>query len=78
MMSEDLLLGIDIGTQGTKGILCDLDGNVLAESYREHATQSPHPGWAEQNPDALHRVAVEVMTSTPAELRAKVSAVASP
>ncbi len=51
MMSEDFLLGIDIGTQGTKGILCSLDGDVRAESYREHGIHSPHPGWAEHDAD---------------------------
>lgn len=50
-MSKDYLLGIDIGTQGTKGILCSLGGDVHAESYREHGIYSPQPGWAEHDAD---------------------------
>jgi xylulokinase len=52
-MNQELLLGIDIGTQGTKGILCDLDGRILVESYREHTIHSPNPGWAEQDADRV-------------------------
>ena len=30
---SDLFIGIDIGTQGTKGVLCNCDGTVLFESF---------------------------------------------
>jgi xylulokinase len=52
-MAEKYLLGIDIGTQGTKGLLCDVNGQVLAESYVEHTIQSPQPGWAEHDAEAV-------------------------
>lgn len=52
-MAENFLLGIDIGTQGTKGLLCDLNGVVKAESYREHTIQSPRPGWAEHDAEQV-------------------------
>lgn len=45
------LLGIDIGTSGTKTLLCDEQGNVLATAMAEHTVQSPKPGWSEQSPD---------------------------
>jgi len=44
------LLGIDIGTSGTKTLLCDTGGRVLATATAEHAISSPEPGWSEQNP----------------------------
>lgn len=44
------LLGIDIGTSGTKTLICDQQGNVLATANAEHAISSPKPGWSEQNP----------------------------
>src|SRR4051812_44037202 len=44
------LLGIDIGTSGTKTLLCDEDGDVLATAMAEHPISSPKPGWSEQNP----------------------------
>ncbi|MDB5356195.1 MAG: xylulokinase [Phycisphaerales bacterium] len=45
------LLGIDIGTSGTKTLLCDEDGKVLATAMAEHPISSPKPGWSEQNPE---------------------------
>jgi xylulokinase len=44
------LLGIDIGTSGTKTLICNEDGKVLATAMAEHAISSPKPGWSEQNP----------------------------
>jgi xylulokinase len=44
------LLGIDIGTSGTKTLICDEDGTVLATAMAEHPISSPKPGWSEQNP----------------------------
>jgi xylulokinase len=45
------LLGIDIGTSGTKTLICDEDGKVLATGLAEHKIQSPKPGWSEQHPE---------------------------
>jgi len=45
------LLGIDIGTSGTKTLLCDEVGRVLATATAEHDVSSPKPGWSEQDPD---------------------------
>jgi xylulokinase len=44
------LLGIDIGTSGTKTLICDEDGTVLATAMAEHPIFSPKPGWSEQHP----------------------------
>lgn len=44
------LLGIDIGTSGTKTLICDYTGSVLATALAEHDIYSPQPGWSEQNP----------------------------
>ena len=44
------LLGIDIGTSGTKTLLCDYTGYVLATAVAEHDIYSPNPGWSEQDP----------------------------
>ena len=46
------LLGIDIGTGGTRAVLLDAEGCVLSSATVEHAPiSSPHAGWAEQDPD---------------------------
>ena len=44
------LLGIDIGTSGTKTLVCDPKGKVLATATAEHDISSPQPGWSEQDP----------------------------
>ncbi|HEY0010233.1 MAG TPA: xylulokinase [Tepidisphaeraceae bacterium] len=44
------LLGIDIGTSGTKTLICDGRGRVLATATAEHPISSPKPGWSEQAP----------------------------
>jgi xylulokinase len=46
-----LLLGIDVGTGGTRALLADEQGRVIASGTEEHEPfASPEPGWAEQNP----------------------------
>jgi len=45
------LLGIDIGTTNTKGILCNLRGDVLAEATASATLYSPQPGCAEEDPE---------------------------
>lgn len=45
------LLGIDIGTSGTKTLICDQRGKVLATASAPHTVQSPKPGWSEQSPE---------------------------
>lgn len=45
-----MLLGIDVGTSGTKALLCAETGRVLATATAEHPIQRPRPGWSEQRP----------------------------
>lgn len=44
------LLGIDIGTSGTKTVLFDTAGNPLASHTAEYPLYQPQNGWAEQEP----------------------------
>lgn len=43
-------LGIDIGTYGSKGVLVDAQGVIVASATREHRLIVPQPGWAEHRP----------------------------
>ena len=46
-----MLLGIDVGTGGTRALLVDERGRVIASGTEEHEHfASPELGWAEQNP----------------------------
>lgn len=49
----DLLLGIDIGTYSSKGVLCRPTGEIVADARREHTMDVPRPGLAEQDADAV-------------------------
>jgi len=44
-------LGIDIGTSGTKTLLIDRSGKLLAEANADYPMQQPKPGWTEQSPE---------------------------
>ena len=44
-------LGIDIGTSGTKSLLIDQSGKVLAEATASYPLLTPKPLWTEQNPE---------------------------
>ncbi|HWT92155.1 MAG TPA: FGGY family carbohydrate kinase [Solirubrobacteraceae bacterium] len=50
---HELLLGIDIGTASSKGVLADPDGTVVAVAERPHGLSMPRPGWAEHDADAV-------------------------
>lgn len=52
-------LGIDIGTLGTKVLLVDKTGNVVAEHTSEYDLSQPQNGWAEQHPDLWWNATVE-------------------
>ena len=64
--SEDaLLLGIDVGTSGTRATLVDQLGVPVATAVERYGIDEPSPGWAEQNPqgwwEAVGRCVREVV-----------------
>ncbi len=46
------LLGVDVGTGSTKGVLVGPDGTVVATASRPHAMSLPRPRWAEMDAEA--------------------------
>lgn len=44
------LLGIDVGTTGSKALLIDAAGQVVASAVTDYPMMTPQPLWAEQNP----------------------------
>jgi len=46
-----LILGLDIGTTATKGILLDPESGIVAETEAATTLHSPHIGWAEEDPE---------------------------
>ena len=49
-VSGKLVIGLDIGTTSTIGILVELPDRVIAVASRPTTLTSPHPGWAEEDP----------------------------
>jgi len=47
---KNYLLGIDIGTSGTRCIVIDGSGNIIGSAIKEYPLNTPKPGWAEQDP----------------------------
>lgn len=48
-----LLLGVDVGTASTKGVLARPDGEVVATAERPHELSLPQPGWAEHDAEKV-------------------------
>src|SRR5579875_3593533 len=49
------VLGIDIGTTSTIGILCELPNRLVGTAARPVTLSAPRPGWAEEDPEEWWR-----------------------
>ena len=61
-------LGADIGTSGTKTVMFDVNGTVIASASEEYPLYQPKNGYAEQNPEdwanaVLHTIAAVMQKS---------------
>lgn len=56
-----LVLGLDLGTTSVKATLVDSEGTVLYDSSEMHETNSPRPGWHEQDPKLWWRKVQDVV-----------------
>lgn len=59
----EYLLGVDLGTSGTKTVLFDIEGNVKASKTVEYPLYQEKNGWAEQDPLDWWNAAVETIRS---------------
>lgn len=48
-MTRELVIGVDVGSQGTCAQAIDPDGELVATAYVPHTLSHPQPGWAEQD-----------------------------
>ena len=46
------VVGVDIGTQSTKALLCDEQGRIVAQHVKSYRVDTPRPLWAERYPFA--------------------------
>ena len=57
-------LGMDVGTSGTRAVLVNEQGRLVSSASEEHAPfRTPHPGWAEQDPEDWWRAALIAIRS---------------
>lgn len=68
-MSNQIVIGVDVGTSGTKAIAMNAEGKLLASALKEYPLHSPKPGWAEQDPADWRRATLEAL----AELASKIN-----
>lgn len=65
------LLGIDVGTSGTRAVLIDERGRIVHEATAEHAAfASPQTGWAEQDAGDWWRATCEAVRKVVAQTSA--------
>ncbi|MGW8887210.1 FGGY-family carbohydrate kinase [Streptomyces sp. NPDC055749] len=50
-MPRSAVIGVDIGTSSSKGVLVDTNGVVLGSAVRAHTVERPGPGRFEMDPD---------------------------
>ena len=72
----DYMMGIDVGTTGTKTLLVREDGRVAAQAAREYQLRAPAPGWAEQEPAWWVRAAQQTAAEALEKARIKPGRVA--
>ena len=59
--SGEALVGLDVGTTGIKAVAVSGDGTVLARAETAYPLSTPHPGWAEQDPEDWRRGAEQAL-----------------
>jgi len=62
------MLGIDIGTTATKSVVFDVDTGIRGGGSRPTDLHSPHPGWAEEDPEQWWRNVVSLAAEASAEM----------
>lgn len=68
-------LGVDIGTSGTKTLLIDPAGNILAEASKSYPVDHPKPMWSEQAPELWWQATVDTVRSVVSKSRVAPAAV---
>ncbi|HLT57188.1 MAG TPA: FGGY family carbohydrate kinase [Limnochordales bacterium] len=53
-MGSQHVIGVDLGTTGTKAALFDLEGRLVSQAYEETRLLRPRPGWVEQDPEEMY------------------------
>jgi ribulokinase len=68
----DYVIGIDIGTQSTKALLCDAGGEIVSQHSSGYHPDTPQPLWAEQWPAVWLDAVIECLAGCVTSARAAV------
>ncbi|MHC1784221.1 MAG: FGGY-family carbohydrate kinase [Anaerolineaceae bacterium] len=60
-MSKKFIMGVDLGTSGTKAALYHIDGRLMAEASLDVPLYYPRPGVVEQENDDFYRTAAQTV-----------------
>jgi xylulokinase len=71
------LLGIDVGTGGTRALIVDDTGKVIASATEDHHPfASPQIGWAEQDPSDWWRACIAALRKVLAKSQVRADQIA--
>jgi xylulokinase len=76
-MDDVYFLGIDVSTTGSKALLIDTAGNVIAVASSPHTLSNPKPLWSEQDPEEWWRATAQSIRSVLQASAIKPSAIKS-
>jgi xylulokinase len=62
------LLGIDIGTTGTKAVAFRENGDILSTAYCSYEELFPRPGWVEMDPNQMWKAVCDVIRKVAGEV----------
>jgi xylulokinase len=63
----DYVIGVDIGTQSTKALLCDAGGRIVGQRSSSYQPDTPQPLWAEQWPQVWLDAVIECIAGCVAD-----------
>jgi gluconokinase len=67
-VSGSHVIGLDVGTSGARAVLFRTDGTPIASIQHDYPLETPHPGWAEQDPNRIWAAVVRALTEATSHL----------
>jgi len=65
----NVYLGIDVGTAGIKALAVDASGKVAENFFHPLALMTPHPAWAEQDPESWWEGVLALLRAVPRDMK---------
>jgi len=63
-MKEQYILALDQGTTGSRAVLFDRKGGIVASDYKEFRQYFPKPGWVEHDAEEIWKSCTDVIRNT--------------